>query len=104
MLRKEVKWEEVVRAVEKTKGESWDAFADRHGDWGRDLALWVARRRAGMTLRNLGVVAGGMDYSAVSEAIRYFERKRWNSREVIRARTRVLQFLNLGGQGQKPLK
>ncbi len=40
-----------------------------HGEWGRDLVLWVARRQAGLTLRELGLAAGGMDYSAVANAI-----------------------------------
>jgi len=42
-LNREVEWKEVVKAVETEKGEWWDAFVDRHGDWGRDLALWIAR-------------------------------------------------------------
>jgi hypothetical protein len=29
-----------------------------------------------LTLRELGARAGGLDYAAVSEAIRYFERRR----------------------------
>jgi len=36
----------------------------------------VARRSTGLTLRELGARAGGLDYAAVSEAIRYFERRR----------------------------
>ena len=95
VLRQEVEWEGVVKAVEGVKGEPWSRFMGRHGDWGRDLALWVARRRAGLTLAELGARAGGMDYSAVSEAIRYFERRRLQRADVRRAKTAVLQFLNL---------
>ena len=35
---------EVIRAVEKLKGEKWEKFCDRHGDWGRDVALYLGRR------------------------------------------------------------
>jgi hypothetical protein len=94
-LRQEVEWRDVVKAVEAIKGERWQDFVDRHGDWGRDLALWVARRRGGMMLKELGEEAGGMDYSAVSEAIRYFERHRMKRAEVRSALKQVVQFLNL---------
>lgn len=64
-----VPFERVVKAVEREKGESWARFCDRRGDWGRDLALWVARKRCGLTLRELGKAVGGMEYFAVSKAI-----------------------------------
>jgi len=51
-------WAEVVAAVERVKGERWAVFRDRRGDWGRDLALAVARRSTGLTLRELGARAG----------------------------------------------
>ncbi|MBU1909237.1 MAG: hypothetical protein KJ726_04240 [Verrucomicrobia bacterium] len=69
-LRKRVSWEDVVGAIEKTKRERWDAFVDRHGDWGRDLALWVGRRHTGLTLGELGARAGGMDYGAVAMSVK----------------------------------
>jgi REP element-mobilizing transposase RayT len=94
-LRREVEWEEVVKAVESVKGEPWKDFVNRYGDWGRDLALWIARKRGGMTLKELGEAVGGMDYSAVSEAIRYFERKRLKQRDVRQTRDQALRILNL---------
>ena len=85
----------MVRAVERVKGEPWESFLDRYGDWGRDLALWVARRHTGMTLRELGEAVGGMGYSAVSEAVRHFQR-RWLPRAEVRSALReVLRYLNL---------
>jgi len=36
-------WEQMVKAVEKLKGESWEQFSERHGDWGRDAVLWLGR-------------------------------------------------------------
>lgn len=38
-LNTRASWEAVVAAVEGLKQERWEHFADRHGDWGRDLAL-----------------------------------------------------------------
>ena len=45
---------DVIAAVEKLKNESWEDFVDRHGDWGRDIALYAGRQRCGLTLSELG--------------------------------------------------
>ena len=78
--RKQLAWrprfEDAVGVVEAEKGETWDRFRDRHGDWGRDLVLLLARRQGGLMLKDLGRRAGGLDYGAVSEAIRRLERRR----------------------------
>ena len=71
-LRKQVGFEEVVAVVERLTGERWRDFCDRHGDKRRDLVLWVARRCMGLTLAELGRKAGGMDYAAVTMAVRRF--------------------------------
>lgn len=72
LMRERRTWEEIVSGVEKAKGERWAVFSQRHGDWGRDLALWLARRRSGMTLREIGEKANGMDYTAVAMAVKRF--------------------------------
>ena len=66
--RKLLSFDAVVKAVEQVKGESWQAFADRRGDWGRDLALYVARTRSGRTLAELGELSG-MSKHGVSKAV-----------------------------------
>jgi len=71
-LRKQLGFEDVVAAVERLTGEKWGAFCERHGDRRRDLVLWVARRHTGLTLTELGRKAGGMDYAAVTMAVRRF--------------------------------
>jgi REP element-mobilizing transposase RayT len=63
-------FQQIVAIIERLKRERWEAFRDRHGDWGRDLALWAARRYTGLTLSELGRQAGGMDYAAVAMATR----------------------------------
>ena len=47
-----------VKAVESVKGEPWNDFANRHGDWGRDMALYVGRLSCGLTLKELGGYTG----------------------------------------------
>jgi hypothetical protein len=39
------------------------------------LALSLGRRACGLRLRELGAAAGGVDYAAVSAAIKRFERR-----------------------------
>ena len=68
-------WERAVEVVEGLKAESWKAFCDRHGDWGRDLALLLGRKRCGLKLAELGELAGGLDYVSVSTAIRRLEER-----------------------------
>jgi hypothetical protein len=62
--------EEVIAAVEAVKGEKWNDFRDRHGDWGRDLVFFLGRKGWAMRLKELAAAAGGMDEIAVSMAAR----------------------------------
>ena len=68
-------WPQVVSALEQAKGENWSGFANRHGDWGRDAALWLGRRVGRLRLLELGKLAGGLDYAVVSKAITRFSRR-----------------------------
>jgi REP element-mobilizing transposase RayT len=66
---------EIIAAVAKAKGEQWETFRDRHGDWGRDLVLYLGKKGFGIKLRELGEWAGGMNYISVSAAVRRMERR-----------------------------
>jgi len=68
-------WPDVVRVVETLRGDQWQNFRDRHGDWGRDLALYLGRTRCGLKLKDLGALAGGIDYVSVSSAVRRFSQR-----------------------------
>ena len=37
-------FEEVVGVISRLKGEAWESFRDRHGDWGHDLAFMAGPR------------------------------------------------------------
>lgn len=65
-----------IAVVEHEKGQAWDQFRDRHGDDGRDIALWLGRRHCGLTQAELGQLAGGMAYPAVGHAVRRIEKRR----------------------------
>ena len=80
--RRRVAFDDVVRAIEAVRGESWSALCVRRGDPARPLAMWSARRYCGFTLRETGEHLGGMDYAAVGMALRRFEIKAAKSREL----------------------
>jgi len=63
-----VDFDRIVEVVERQKGEKWEAFRDRHGDDGRDLVLYLARLRSGLTHAEIGQRCGGMGYKSVQKA------------------------------------
>ena len=71
--RRLLPFSDIVAAVEKVKGESWDDFFCRYGDWGRDLAICVGRQRSGLTLREIGGYVG-MKVKAVSQGASRFQK------------------------------
>ena len=66
---------DIVRIIEGLRGEDYDVFMSRRGDWAKPLLLWTLRRYGGMTLKEAGERAGGMDYTAVAMAVKRFEQK-----------------------------
>ena len=77
--------------MERLSGESWSEFRDRHGDRRRDLVMWVARQSTGLTLVELGEGTGGMDYAAVTMAIRRFPKARERDKALGRLAKQVLK-------------
>jgi len=70
-----VSFDTIVKLVEQERGMSWEGLLRRRRDWARDMVLSLARRRSGLTLREVGERAGGMDYRAVGKAVERFESK-----------------------------
>lgn len=63
----------IVSVVERKRGEKWSEFSERHGDWGRELVLYLARKRSGLTLQEIGKALGIREYKTVSRAVQRFE-------------------------------
>jgi hypothetical protein len=74
-LEERADWQVIVAALERVKGEGWQQFSQRHGDWGRDAALWLGRRVGRLRLAQLGELVGGLDYAAVGQALARFGRR-----------------------------
>jgi hypothetical protein len=81
--------------VEQIKGEPWERFGARHGDWGCALFLWGARRFCGASLREIGEAAGGISMAAVSKLITRFEARAAGDEAMRRAQERLMQMSNV---------
>ena len=90
--RRLLPFSEVAGAVSEAKGEPWDDFVNRYGDPGRDLAIFLARRRCGLTLREIGEQAGMKD-KAVSYACASIGKRLEKDRELGLLYRRVLERL-----------
>jgi len=72
MARARPDWASVVACLEKVKGEKWEEFRDRHGDSGRNLALYLGRREGGLTLAELAKGAGLKGEASVAMCVMGF--------------------------------
>jgi chromosomal replication initiation ATPase DnaA len=94
-LRERVSITQVVEAVEVQKGWTCVELSTLRGDWAKPLAMWAARRFCGLTLAEIGQHFGGMDYSAVSMALKRFDAKAEADPLLRRRRTRLARMLNV---------
>jgi putative transposase len=72
-LKRCVDIETIIKLVERNRGEKWIDFSRKHGDWGRELVLYLARKLSGLTLRQIGEKLGGLDYKTTGKAVQRFE-------------------------------
>jgi hypothetical protein len=87
-------WADVIKSVERVKGEQWKEFRDRHGDSGRDLVLYLGRRACGMKLSELAEAAAVGSYAVAAMAVRRYESELKRSSQEREQLLRVTQLLN----------
>jgi putative transposase len=73
-MRRRVAWEEVIGAAERVRGRKWEDWAERHGDWGRDGAIYIAVRHGGLRLAEVVRRMEGLKYQAAAQAVKRFGR------------------------------
>jgi hypothetical protein len=97
-LRRRVNWQEMVRATEKVRGDPWNQWAERHGDWSRDGAMLYVAVRHGV-LRLAEVVRGveGLRYQAAAQAVKRFAEALTRSPERRQLLLSVLRQLSIFG-------
>jgi len=89
-----VGWDRIVEAVERAKGEKWENFRDRHGDWGRDAILWLGRRAGRLKLGELAERMGGLDYTTAGAAVGRFNRRLAKDPKLVSKMKKLLSHLS----------
>jgi hypothetical protein len=62
-----------------------------YGSEARNLAIWLAWHKSGLTLREIGVMFGGLDYAAVSQRVRRMQRRAETDKKL----RKVFKILNV---------
>jgi chromosomal replication initiation ATPase DnaA len=70
-----------------------EVFLIDWGHWGRELVLYLGRKKCALRLRELGKAVGGGDYAAVSAAIKRFERRISQDKKVAQVARQADQLL-----------
>ena len=86
---------EVIAAVESVRGERWADFRDRHGDSGRDLVIFLARRATNLTLAALARELGAPSGASVSIAGLRYEKRLGKDRKELQKARQAGQMLNV---------
>ena len=70
--RPRVEWAEVVGMTEGLRKRAWAELLERHGDWGRDGAMYFAVRHGGQRLAEVVRQIPGLRYQAAAQAVKRF--------------------------------
>ena len=94
IMERFVTFERIVEAVEAICGKKWQEFSNIQGDPGRDMALYLARHRSGLTLKAIGEAAGNIGYKAVGKAVERFGRRLKSDKHLAAQTSRCLRDLS----------
>ncbi len=83
-IRRKMDLQEIVAIVSKVKGEPWEVFRDRRGNWGEAMVMMMARRHAGVPNRTLAEWMGATADSAVTDAVKRLEERMTKDRALAR--------------------
>jgi len=95
MSRSRVGMAEIIRGVETVCGMPWSEISMQRGHQGKALAMWAARTYGGMTLKQIGMEMGGVDYAAVIMRIRRYEKLLKTDREARKTMNELVKKLNV---------
>lgn len=92
-LRRRILFKDILKALERVSGDPWPQVLKRHGDARKWVVLWLARRHTGMTLSELGQLAGARDYAAVGIGLRRLETRLKHTPELRQLAAQMEQML-----------
>jgi putative transposase len=88
-----ISWEAISAAIGEVWGQDWAKLEAGHGNGALGAALYLARKHSDKTLRELGGLAGGMQYPAVTMAIRRLAKRLETDKTLARKVKRVEKML-----------
>jgi hypothetical protein len=88
-----VSWEAISATISEVWGQDWAKLETGHGNGALGAALYLARKHSDKTLRELGGLAGGMQYPAVTMAIRRLAKRLETDKALARKVKRVEKML-----------
>src|SRR5208283_796488 len=95
-LKKErLDWHRLIATVEKAKGQRWERLRELHGDWARDMLLYLGQRSCGMKLKELAAESGLASYGAVAMAIKRYASKLARDTDEAARMNDTIQMLNV---------
>jgi hypothetical protein len=88
-----ISWEAISATIGEVWGQDWETLHTGHGNGALGAALYLARKHSDKTLRELGGLAGGMQYPAVTMAIRRLAKRLETDKALARKVKRVEKML-----------
>jgi hypothetical protein len=87
-----------TEAVSAVWDQGWRIPSTAHGNGARSVALYAARHYSDRALGELAQLIGGMEYPAVTMAIRRLERRLKFDKDLAKKTQRVLNLLQVKGK------
>jgi putative transposase len=93
--RLSVNWKNIIEAIAEVWGQRWDALATSRGNGALPAAFFLGQRYAGLRLKEMGELAGGVEYPAVNAAIARFEGRLKSDRDLQKKFKKLARKLKL---------
>jgi putative transposase len=93
--RLSVDWVDIIEAITEVWDQQWDALANSRGNGALPAAFFLGQRYAGLRLKEMGELAGGVEYPAVNAAIARFERRLKIDRELQKKFKKIAKKLKI---------
>jgi hypothetical protein len=88
-------WSKITETISKVWDNKWGSLSTRRGNGALGLAYYLGQRYAGLRLRELGQLGGGVEYPAVGAAIARTEKRLKTDRELQKRLKQVTKMLNI---------
>jgi hypothetical protein len=88
-------WPKPTNTIREVRRQDWDALTAARGNGALAAAFFLGQRYAGLRLREMGKLAGGLKYRGVGPAMARFEKRLKIDREVQKKLKRVAKTLRM---------